>query len=90
MEMEKEKEKERDKEEEDVEKQKQAPNITPMKAVTHDAYGGGMYGTEPGQPKKPVKPPASETLSDGPVEAIPKPKHTPPPSTGDRDIDITG
>lgn len=85
------KEKERDKEEEeDVEKQKQAPNITPMKAVTHDAYGGGMYGTEPGQPKKPVKPPASETLSDGPVETIPKPKHTPPPSTGDRDIDING
>ena len=91
MEMEKEKEKERDKEEEDVEKQKQAPNITPMKAVTHDAYGGGMYGTEPGQPKKPVRPPASETQSaDGPVEATPKPKHTPPPSTGDRDIDITG
>ena len=45
-----------------------------MKAVTHDAYGGGMYGTEPGQPKKPVKPPASETQSaDGPVEAT---KHT--------------
>uniref|UniRef100_A0A7N2KT56 Uncharacterized protein n=1 Tax=Quercus lobata TaxID=97700 RepID=A0A7N2KT56_QUELO len=45
-----------------------------MKAVTHDAYGGGMYGTEPGQPKKPVKPPASETQSaNGPVEAT---KHT--------------
>ncbi|KAB1203577.1 hypothetical protein CJ030_MR8G015400 [Morella rubra] len=31
-------EKERD--QKDVEKQKQAPNITPMTPVTHDAYGG--------------------------------------------------
>ena len=81
--------------EEDVENQNQnqAPNITPMKTVTQDAYGGGMYGTEPGQPKKPEKPPASDTQSaDGPVEATPtpKPKHNPPPSSGDRDIDITG
>lgn len=82
-------EKERD--QKDVEKQKQAPNITPMTPVTHDAYGGGMYGTDDGQPKKPIKPPASETQSaDGPVEATTKPKQTPPPSSGDRDIDITG
>ncbi|XP_059461687.1 uncharacterized protein LOC132190666 [Corylus avellana] len=88
-------EKVRDNGKDGAEKQTQAPNITPMKPVTHDAYGGGMYGTEPGQQKNPTKPPASEAQSadgpaDGPAEATAKPKHTPPPSTGDRDIDITG
>jgi hypothetical protein len=84
-------EKERDNGKDGVEKQTQAPNITLMKPVTHDAYGGGMYGTEPGQLKNPTKSPASEAQSaDGPAEATAKPKHTPPPSSGDRDIDITG
>lgn len=85
-------EKERD-DEKEKEKEKQAPNITPMKPLTHDAYGGGMYGTEAGAQAQiePTKPPASETQSaDGPVEATTKPKHTPPPSTGNRDVDITG
>ncbi|KAG2698189.1 hypothetical protein I3760_07G138600 [Carya illinoinensis] len=84
-------EKERD-DEKEAEKQNQAPNITPMKPVTHHTYGGGMYGNEAGQARtKPTKPPASETQSaDGPVEDTTKPKHTPPPSTGDRDVDITG
>ena len=72
----------------------QPPNISPMEPVTRCAYGGGMYGMEEGQPQKlPAnKPPASETQSaDGPVEfAETRPKHPPPPSTGDRDIDITG
>ncbi|KAJ0085582.1 hypothetical protein Patl1_09422 [Pistacia atlantica] len=41
--------------------------------------------------KKPEKRPASETQSaDGPVGPDIKPKHPPPPSSGDRDIDITG
>ncbi|KAJ0025235.1 hypothetical protein Pint_09262 [Pistacia integerrima] len=41
--------------------------------------------------KKPEKPSASETQSaDGPVGPDIKPKHPPPPSSGDRDIDITG
>ncbi|OMP11143.1 hypothetical protein COLO4_03997 [Corchorus olitorius] len=73
----------------------QPPHVSPMQPLTHEAYGGGMYGTEQGQTKKPEnKPPASETLSaDGPGEANlakSKPKHEPPPSSGDRDIDITG
>lgn len=68
----------------------QPPNISPMNPVTHDAYGGGMYGSEPEQ-KTLSKPPASETQSaDGPIGPDNKPKHTPPPSSGDRDIDITG
>lgn len=66
------------------------PNISPMEAVTYGAYGGGIYGTEKGHP--PQKPPASDTQSaDGPLEfAELKLNHTPPPSTGDTDIDITG
>ncbi|KAE8680359.1 Detected protein of unknown function [Hibiscus syriacus] len=69
----------------------QPPNISPMYPVTHDAYGGGMYGTEQGQAKKPEKPPASETQgADGPDEGRKEPKHKAPPSSGDRDIDITG
>lgn len=77
-----------------AETHEQPPNISPMEPVTRCAYGGGMYGTEEGQPEEPPgnKAPASETQSaDGPVEfAETRPKHTPPPSTGDRDIDITG
>lgn len=63
-----------------------------MKPLTREAYGGGMYGNEPGDEKKPVKPPANETQSaDGPVDADIKPKHQPPPpSSVDRDVDITG
>lgn len=67
--------------------------MTPMVPVTHGAYGGGMYGTEDGQSGTATvkKPPASDTQSaDGPAEATIKPKHEPPPSTGDRDLDITG
>ncbi|WRX30403.1 hypothetical protein QQP08_022890 [Theobroma cacao] len=63
-----------------------------MQPVTRGAYGGGMYGNEEqGQTKRPEKPPASETQSaDGPDEARYKPVNKPPPSSGDRDIDITG
>ncbi|XP_057974368.1 uncharacterized protein LOC131162183 [Malania oleifera] len=70
----------------------QPPNISRMEPVTHAAYGGGMYGTEEGQQEKPVtKHPASDTQSaDGPVGPDVQPKHKPPPSTGDRDVDITG
>ncbi|XVE94436.1 hypothetical protein REPUB_Repub02eG0008300 [Reevesia pubescens] len=75
----------------ETEQSHQPPHISPMQPVTRDAYGGGMYGTEQGQTKKPEKPPASESQSaDGPDEAKNKPKHKPPPSSGDRDIDITG
>ncbi|XP_031254644.1 uncharacterized protein LOC116112661 [Pistacia vera] len=71
--------------------QHQPLNISPMKPLTREAYGGGMYGKEPGLEKKPEKRPASETQSaDGPVGPDIKPKHPPPPSSGDRDIDITG
>lgn len=71
----------------------QPPHISEMKPVTNEAYGGGLYGTddtwEPG--RKPEGPRASETQSaDGPLEPVPAPKHKPPPSTGDRDVDITG
>ncbi|KAL0360419.1 UNVERIFIED_CONTAM: hypothetical protein Sradi_3726400 [Sesamum radiatum] len=69
----------------------QPPHISPMQPLTRDAYGGGMYAAEEGQPKQQEKPPASATQSaDGPAEATIQPKHTPPPSTGDRDLDITG
>ncbi|XP_068337334.1 uncharacterized protein [Pyrus communis] len=67
--------------------------ISRMKPLTYEAYGGGMYGREPDQPaKEKAKPRASERQSaDGPAEATTQPpKHTPPPSTGDRDLDITG
>ncbi|XP_068645294.1 uncharacterized protein [Aristolochia californica] len=66
--------------------------ISDMKPMTEGAYGGGLYGKEEGEDEQPRKPPASETQSaDG--EGRPtnvEPKHRPPPSTGDRDVDITG
>ncbi|CAA0831145.1 transcription activator-related [Striga hermonthica] len=70
----------------------QPPHISAMQPLTKEAYGGGMYGTDDGEPKQPEKkPPASATQSaDGPAEATVEPKHKPPPSTGDRDLDITG
>ena len=50
-----------------------------------------MYGTEEGKREKRAGPPASETQSaDGPSEVLPEPKHKPPPSTGDLDLDVTG
>ncbi|KAL5209324.1 hypothetical protein ABZP36_004947 [Zizania latifolia] len=67
----------------------QPPNISEMKPLTREAYGGGMYAYE--ERRDPTRPRASATQSaDGPEEAATKPKHTPPPSTGDRDLDITG
>ncbi|VAI10328.1 unnamed protein product [Triticum turgidum subsp. durum] len=52
--------------------------------------GGGMYAAEEGR-REPGKPRASATQSaDGPEEPVAKPRHPPPPSTGDRDLDITG
>jgi hypothetical protein len=70
--------------------QHQAPNISEMKPVTREAYGGGMYANEEGK-REPGKPRASATQSaDGPEEPVGRPRHPPPPSTGDRDLDITG
>ncbi|KAI3507149.1 hypothetical protein L1887_21967 [Cichorium endivia] len=70
------------------------PSISTMEPLTHEAYGGGMYGKDDYKPppKNPREPPASETQSaDGPSETAPvELKHKPPPSSGDRDIDITG
>ena len=73
------------------------PQVSRMEPVTHGAYGGGMYGTEKDQQEEEkdnqqqTKAPASESQSaDGPVDKnVIKFKHH-PPSTGDRDIDITG
>eukprot|EP00257_Ricinus_communis_P000813 XP_002510654.2 uncharacterized protein LOC8267891 [Ricinus communis] len=94
---ERQREKEKKKMETDREKQEregtlnQPPQLTAMKPVTHDAYGGGMYGSEADEPQKQSKKPASDTQSaDGPAEKTTEPKHKPPPSTGDRDLDITG
>ncbi|KAE8808387.1 hypothetical protein D1007_15129 [Hordeum vulgare] len=71
-------------------RQHQAPNISEMKPVTREAYGGGMYAAEEGR-REPGKQRASATQSaDGPEEPVGKPRHPPPPSTGDRDLDITG
>jgi hypothetical protein len=64
-----------------------------MKPLTREAYGGGMYGTEEGGRRDPARPRASATQSaDGPEEqrAPRRPSHPPPPSTGDRDLDVTG
>ncbi|KAL7583609.1 uncharacterized protein LOC111921224 [Lactuca sativa] len=70
------------------------PIISTMEPLTHEAYGGGMYGKDDDKPppKNPRQPPASETQSaDGPSDTTPVVlKHKPPPSSGDRDIDITG
>lgn len=77
--------------EKEKEEANQPPFISPMVPVTRGAYGGGMYGTEEGQPEKPEKHRASDTQSaDGPVGPAIQPKHKPPPSSGDRDVDITG
>lgn len=91
---------------EEVPIQHQPPYISRMQPVTHEAYGGGLYGKDDEEEtnnlekeaknieKEPHKPhhPASDTQSaDGPDAAkTMTPKHKPPPSSGDRDIDITG
>uniref|UniRef100_A0A803MXF8 Uncharacterized protein n=1 Tax=Chenopodium quinoa TaxID=63459 RepID=A0A803MXF8_CHEQI len=61
-----------------------------MKSTTTNAYGGGMYALEKAGEAQ-SNPPASQTQSaDGAeAEAVYRPKHQ-PPSTGDRDLDITG
>ncbi|XP_038899828.1 uncharacterized protein LOC120087055 [Benincasa hispida] len=85
-------EREQQRREESKKMEQQPPHyISPMKPLTESAYGGGMYGGEEGEERSLQKKPASETQSaDGPVEREMKPKHAPPPSSGDRDIDITG
>lgn len=84
---------EMEKQVEEEKKLGEGPQISRMEPVTEGAYGGGMYATEKDQQQeKQIKPPASDTQSaDGPVDNnTMKPKHDPPPSSGDRDIDITG
>jgi len=76
-----------------LQREHQPPNISEMKPLTREAYGGGMYGTEEGGRRDPARPRASATQSaDGPEEqrAPRRPSHPPPPSTGDRDLDVTG
>ncbi|CAL4937507.1 unnamed protein product [Urochloa decumbens] len=75
-----------------LQREHQPPNISEMKPLTREAYGGGMYAAEEGRRRDPARPRASATQSaDGPEEAkATKPNHPPPPSTGDRDLDITG
>ncbi|KAJ4777878.1 transcription activator-like protein [Rhynchospora pubera] len=78
---------------EDSTRQPQAPNISELKPVTREAYGGGLYVSEDKTAvnKEGSQPRASTTQSaDGPEQRAPKPKHKPPASTGDRDLDITG
>ncbi|XP_072963743.1 uncharacterized protein [Typha angustifolia] len=83
----------RSQEAEEEKREAKPPHISEMKPITHEAYGGGMYAAEDATAtgKKPSEPRASATQSaDGPEERLPEPKHKPPPSTGDRDLDITG
>ncbi|GLJ24455.1 hypothetical protein SUGI_0466990 [Cryptomeria japonica] len=69
-----------------------------MKPLTKEAYGGGMYGTDDKKTaqERANRPPASDSQSvDGLAagDSAPSEKilsHPPPPSSGDRDIDITG
>ncbi|KAJ3689704.1 hypothetical protein LUZ61_018868 [Rhynchospora tenuis] len=78
---------------EDSTRQPQAPNVSELKPVTQEAYGGGLYAAEDKTTvnKERAQPRASTTQSaDGPEQRAPKPKNKPPPSTGDRDLDITG
>lgn len=80
-------------------KAKECSLISEMKPLNHEAYGGGLYGKEKhyssgdgeAAKEKLHVARASDTQSaDGPVEPSMPPKHKPPPSTGDRDLDITG
>ncbi|KAL6207623.1 hypothetical protein ACLB2K_018580 [Fragaria x ananassa] len=79
--------------------------ISDMTPVNREAYGGGLYGHDDnddsgeGRRRKdasaaeenPHVERASDTQSaDGPVEPSQPPKHKPPPSACDRDLDITG
>lgn len=73
----------------------QPPFISPMQPLTKEGYGGGLYGKDDDDDDKAAQrknnQPASKTQSaDGPEEGTVQPKHHPPPSTGDRDLDITG
>ncbi|KAJ0969775.1 hypothetical protein J5N97_022652 [Dioscorea zingiberensis] len=83
---------ERGKDKEQEEPQAAQQRMSTMKPVTKEAYGGGMYGKDDeNEDQKQPRPRASETQSsDGPEEAIVEPKNKPPPSTGNRDLDITG
>jgi hypothetical protein len=70
--------------------------ISDLKPVTQEAYGGGLYGTEKDAPQRPKdRPPASQSQSAdalaGDVSPAKNPlSRPPPPSSGDRDVDITG
>lgn len=68
--------------------------ISDMKPLTKEAYGGGMYGHDDVDDEieqAAERKLASDTQSaDGPVGPVVEPKHKPPPSTGDPDVDITG
>lgn len=80
--MEKKEEKPRKNEEEEEEEagqRHQPPYISGMEPVQREAYGGGLYGKEEGQPNRPTgNPPASSTQSaDGPDEATTKSPHLP-------------
>lgn len=74
-------------------RQTQASNISEMKPLTREAYGGGMYAAEDKveMTRERPQPRASAMQSaDGPEQRAPELKQKPPPSTGDRDLDITG
>merc|ERR1711915_119853 len=69
--------------------------ISDLKPVTQEAYGGGLYGTEKDAPQRPKdRPPASQSQSAdalaGDVSLANPLSRPPPPSSGDRDVDITG
>lgn len=82
-------------------KAKECSPISEMKPLNREAYGGGLYGNEKhyssgngdgeAAKEKLHVARASDTQSaDGPVEPSMPLKHKPPPSTVDRDLDITG
>lgn len=99
--MEEEQKKQEGSDRDELRQPQQPPYISQMEPVTHEAYGGGLYGRDDEDEKEAKKkekeppqhkPPASETQSaDGPDESkTTKLKHKQPPSSGDIDIDITG
>ncbi|WVZ55336.1 hypothetical protein U9M48_006008 [Paspalum notatum var. saurae] len=83
-----------------LQREHQPPNISEMKPLTREAYGGGMYANEGARSRDPASRPRAGAAqsADGEREreqeqaagAPGRLGHPPPPSTGDRDLDITG
>ncbi|KAH7289320.1 hypothetical protein KP509_31G070000 [Ceratopteris richardii] len=76
-----------------------ASTISQLQPLSPEAYGGGLYGHDDVDakagngklipPARPRSPSSDSQSADGPPTSSPRHIHS-PPSTGDRDLDITG